>query len=171
MYSNGGLFLLVFFFGCCCLFVHPLTTHGCVCWPGGFLAEWFLRLQDWITLPGISNGWHEESTPFPTESRLIHSLGLGCTRGPLHLHIVHARSRQQQMAACPGCVVAGLNPHVNSECVPCSQWLSSAATGLQPVGGRKERSGRDRPASARRLLVSALAFQTFPKCQNPHYMS
>lgn len=28
-----------------------------------------------------------------------------------------------------GCAAAGLNPHVSSECQPCSQWLSSAATG------------------------------------------
>ena len=40
----------------------------------------------------------------------------------------------EQMLVRPGCAAAGLNPHVNSECVPCSQWLSSAATGLQPAG-------------------------------------
>lgn len=28
-----------------------------------------------------------------------------------------------------GSAAAGLNPHVSSECQPCSQWLSSAATG------------------------------------------
>lgn len=112
----------------------------------------------------------KKAHPFPQSQASLTPSDLGAP-GPLHLHIVHARSRQQQMAACVGCVAAGLNPHVSSECVPCSQWLSSAATGLQPVGGRKERSGRDRPASAHRLLVSALAFQTFPMCQNPHYMS
>lgn len=81
----------------------------------------------------------------------------------LRLHTLHTQSRQQQMTTCPGCAAAGLNPHVNSECVPCSQWLSSAATGLQPAGGRRERSGRDRPASARHPS----SFQTYPKSQNP----
>lgn len=47
----------------------------------------------------------------------------------------------KQMLVQPGCAAAGLNPHVNSKCQPCSQWLSSAATGLQPAGGRSKGQG------------------------------
>ncbi len=47
----------------------------------------------------------------------------------------HPALCHEQMLVQPGCAAAGLNPHVNSECLPCSQWLSSAATGLQPAGG------------------------------------
>lgn len=40
-----------------------------------------------------------------------------------------------------GCAAAGLNPHVSSECQPCSQWLSSAATGpgADTHGGLEDR--------------------------------
>lgn len=40
-----------------------------------------------------------------------------------------SRNRAGEEAWPGGCVAAGLNPHVSSECQPCSQWLSSAATG------------------------------------------
>lgn len=54
-----------------------------------------------------------------------------------------------------GCAATGLNPHVSSECQPCSQWLSSAATGpgSDIHGGLQDRN------------AAKLLFQTLQKKQ------
>ncbi|MEQ2310010.1 hypothetical protein AMECASPLE_004365 [Ameca splendens] len=55
----------------------------------------------------------------------------------------HKHTRRQILVFKQRCAAAGLNSHVNSECLPCSQWLSSAATGLQPAcGSVKVREGQ-----------------------------
>lgn len=117
-------------------FTSPPETDSRLWWPGEFLAEWFLRLPHWITLPGISNGWHEERNLF-----LGNTVEFDNWRG--HVFSSICICKQSRLALCheqtlgwPGCAAAGLNPHVSSECLPCSQWLSSAATRLQPAGGK-----------------------------------
>lgn len=64
----------------------------------------------------------------------------------------HQESRNQEKEAWRGgCAAAGLNPHVSSECQPCSQWLSSAATG---PGADIQRGLKD--SKAAKLLLEIL---------------
>lgn len=144
LYVNWSFCLFVCLF---CLSVFPPTHHTLICLlargiPGRVIFETtglnhIARDFQWLTRRkhAPSHGGTPRLRPL-TGTLPCFFICILCTHG------------QQQMTTCLGCAAAGLNPHVNSECVPCSQWLSSAATGLQPAGGRKERSGRDRPASA-----------------------
>lgn len=137
MYSDRGLLVSViflFFVVCCFSTCSPHTVVSV-----GQGDSWQSDFWDYRTeshCQGFPMADMKKAHPFPQRHTSFTPSSSGAPM-PLHLHTVHTQSRQQQMASRPGCVVAGLNPHVNSECVPCSQWLSSAATGLQPAGGRK----------------------------------
>lgn len=161
------------FFSFVCLSVFPPTHHTLLCLlargiPGRVIFE--------------TTGLNHIARDFQWLTRRKHALLHGgtlplCPQTCFFVCILCIRSH----VSSPGRAAAGLNPHVNSECVPCSQWLSSAAEGLQPAGGRKERSGRAReglggpalhqpatspPPARHQLATSPPPLVSAPACQS-----